>query len=283
MSRQRNGDVMRAAARLRFVGGCLFCLLFVALPLARPVHAENMVETLVRGNQLYEQGNFAAATQVYEQLVSQGVRDSLLYYNLGNAYYKQGDVGRAILNYSRAARLAPRDADLRANLALARSQVVDQYATGTVSPLDGLLTLVGRWLTVDELAGLALILWIVCVLLWLIERRLTAGTPHTVIRYTLLLSALLLLVSALSLSGILYTDRRWPPAIVLSPTLDIVSGPGTQYTTEFTLHSGAPVSLLETRGDWVRVALPGEQLQGWAPAESVGAVSVTPATVNTGS
>lgn len=253
-----------------FVAGFLFiCLLNTA-----SVRADSTVDTLVRGNQLYEQGNFEAATQLYEQLVSQGVRDPALYYNLGNAYYKQGSVGQALLNYTRAARLAPRDPDVRANLALARSQVVDKYESGTVSPLDGLLTFVQYWLTLDELAGLALLLWALCALLWLIYMRLTTDTLRTFLRSALLVSALFLAGSALSLGGILYTEQRWPPAIVLSSELPVVSGPGSQYATEFTLHAGAQVSLLERRGDWVRIALPGEQFQGWAPASTVADVIV---------
>ena len=244
------------------------------LLLAGSVHATSDVDTLVRGNQLYEQGDFQAAGKFYEQLVAQGVADSVLYYNLGNAYYKQGELGRALLNYTRAARLAPRDADVRANLALARSQVADQYESNSISPLAGFLAFVERWLTVNELAGLALMLWIFCALLWLLYRRLASGTFHTVARAALLMGVVLWLSSAVALGGLRYSETRWPPAIVLAPELTVVSGPGTQYTTEFTLHSGAQVSLLETRGAWVRIALPGEQLQGWAPTSAVALISV---------
>ena len=80
------------------------------------------VEAMTVANQLYNTGSYAEAAQVYEQLLSQGMTHSSLYYNLGNAFYVQGDLGRAILNYQRAARLDPRDPEIRANLALARNQ-----------------------------------------------------------------------------------------------------------------------------------------------------------------
>ncbi|MEZ4862532.1 MAG: tetratricopeptide repeat protein [Caldilineaceae bacterium] len=247
--------------------------LLLLLLLALPAHAAGDIDTLARGNQLYAQGDFQAAGQLYEQLIAQGVEDSVLYYNLGNAYYKQGELGRALLNYTRAARLAPRDADIQANLALARSQVADKYETNSSSPVAGLLALVERWLTINELAWAAFSIWVLCALLWLLQQHLAPGNPRTLTQYALGLSVLLLLLSTVSLGGILYTESRWPPAIVLSPEIAVVSGPGTQFTTEFTLHSGAQVSLLETRGDWVRIALPGEQLQGWTPAATVATVA----------
>ncbi|MCZ7672749.1 MAG: tetratricopeptide repeat protein [Chloroflexi bacterium] len=58
-------------------------------------------------NSLYENGRFAEAAQAYEQLVKRSVHDSAVYYNLGNAYFRQDDIGRAIFNYQRAAQLAP--------------------------------------------------------------------------------------------------------------------------------------------------------------------------------
>ncbi len=49
----------------------------------------------------------------------------------------------------------------------------------------------------------------------------------------------------------------------------VTSGPGSQYVTEFTLHSGTEVSLAETRGNWVRLAVADSELQGWVPASAV--------------
>ena len=60
-------------------------------------------------NSLYENGRFAESAQAYEQLIKQSAHDSAIYYNLGNAYFQQGNVGQAIFNYQRAAQLAPRE------------------------------------------------------------------------------------------------------------------------------------------------------------------------------
>lgn len=112
------------------------------------------------GNRLYQEGDFAGAIALYERILESGVHSGELHYNLGNAWFRQGALGPAILHYERARRLMPRDADLGANLALARSLTVDQ-----VTPLPGfLLFRAARW-WVDLLSRPALLA--VVTLAWL--------------------------------------------------------------------------------------------------------------------
>ncbi|MCQ3980520.1 MAG: hypothetical protein DPW09_44490, partial [Anaerolineae bacterium] len=72
-------------------------------------------EAMRVANEDYEAGNYADAASIYEAIIASGLHNSNVYYNLGNAYFKQEDLGRAILNYRRAQRLDPRDADTTAN------------------------------------------------------------------------------------------------------------------------------------------------------------------------
>ena len=81
-----------------------------------------------------EDYNQAIAT--YEQILSSGEESAKLYFNLGNAYYKAGDVNNAILNYERAKILAPHDKDIDFNL-----QIANQYV---VTSIDALLDFVLR-------------------------------------------------------------------------------------------------------------------------------------------
>src|SRR5688500_2830492 len=69
-------------------------------------------QTLRVANQLVESGQTQEAIAMYEQLLAQGVRSDLLYYNLGNAYYASGDRARALVAFLRARQLNPRDADI---------------------------------------------------------------------------------------------------------------------------------------------------------------------------
>lgn len=104
-------------------------------------------ETLQRANQLLEAGQPAAAAQLYGQLEAKGVRNAELFYNLGNAYYQSGDANKALEYYGRATELAPRDTQIKANLAQAASHA------NTAAPRSTLP------LTSNELAVGVLALW----------------------------------------------------------------------------------------------------------------------------
>src|SRR5262249_50947196 len=87
------------------------------------MRAEASPDAFDAANKLYEQGKFNEAASAYEKLVQSGQVSAALYFNLGNAFFKAGQVGRAIAEYRRAEQLTPRDPDLRANLQFARKQI----------------------------------------------------------------------------------------------------------------------------------------------------------------
>jgi len=146
------------------LAGLLLTGLLIAAGLT--MYADSPADTgaMMASNELYDAGRYAESAQVYEQIVDQGYQDSALYYNLGNAYYKQGDLGRAILNYVRAERLAPRDADVRANLELARAQTIDLLGPAERSLPARLAAAVQSRLTTNELAAATLALWFLLTL-----------------------------------------------------------------------------------------------------------------------
>ncbi len=80
--------------------------------------------------------------------------------------------------------------------------------------------------------------------------------------------ALVLVVAVLALGSYLYVDNGQAEGVIVATEVDVTSGPGTQYVTEFTLHDGAEVRVVEARGSWVRLALPGGELEGWVPARA---------------
>jgi tetratricopeptide (TPR) repeat protein len=247
----------------------LCIVLFVLLLLSTAVSAQTATDltTLEVANRLYENGRYAEAAQTYEQLVAGGVQDSTVFYNLGNAYYQQGDMGRAILNYERAQRLTPRDDDVQTNLALAREKIVDQY--GEDDALLNQLTVWARsWLTLNEMAVAALGLWLLLGGFILLYRRKNS----TLVKGLVGVTAVLFLGGLFSLGTRLYVESNRPVAIVVVAETAVTSGPGEQYPTQFTLHSGASVAILDQRLNWTRITLPGDQLQGWVAAGAVTAV-----------
>lgn len=234
-------------------------------------------DTISAANHLYETGQYDQAAQAYQQLVDQGFTDSALFYNLGNAYFKDGDSGRAIVNYRRAQLLDPRDTDIATNLELARSQIVDQLEE-TGESKQGFFSAVGgwvqSWLTMNEVAMFALGAWILFVFLLILFSNTRKGSfVHESLQYAMVLTILALVIGIAGLGSRMVVENSQPEAVVVAQEVDVTSGPGTQYVTEFALHNGTEARLLETRGNWVRLALTGEELQGWVPANAIESVN----------
>jgi len=257
------------------VYSAILSVLFLTLAII-PTLAQSEVsptEAMQRANQRYEAGQYTEAAEIYEAIIAAGIHNSDLYYNLGNAYFKQGEVGRAILNYRRSQRLSPRDADVAANLNFARVQAVDRLEANK-GGLSNLVQLAEEWLTLNEAVVLALFLWVlICyftVLAILLPRQ------RHLFGWVMAVLALCLALGVASTANRLYAEWQYPAAVVVAPKINITSGPGgsDQYLAEFTLHAGAEVLVLENRSGWRRITLPGD-LQGWAPAEAVEEV-ITP-------
>src|SRR5262245_10878323 len=99
-------------------GGALAALAFLLLGLTGSMafSAESPAAAFEQANRLYEQGKFAEAAAAYEQLIHSGHRSAALFYNLGNAWFKAGQQGRAIAAYRQAEKWNPRDPNLNFNL-----------------------------------------------------------------------------------------------------------------------------------------------------------------------
>jgi tetratricopeptide (TPR) repeat protein len=230
-------------------------------------------ESISVANQLYEAGRYQEAAQVYEQLLSQGVVDSTLYYNLGNTYLVQGDHGRAILNFQRAARLSPRDPDIKANLAIARARSGSDFTPETVNPIQSLSNFTSSWMTLNEMGLITLVAWFILGFFMFAYRQLQPNKPGAFLRYGIVLASLLFVTVGLSLGSRLYVERTTPEAVILDEVVTLNSDPGEEYPTEFQLIGGTEVKLLGTQGSWAYLSGYNEAIEGWIPLSSLETVS----------
>src|SRR5262249_15505580 len=114
-------SLVRALERSRHLGRAAAVLLLL-IAAGASAATDNPQAMFFRANALYADGRYAEAAAEYEHVLGTGVASANVYFNLGHADLKAGDVGRAVLAYERARRLAPGDPDVRANLAFAREQ-----------------------------------------------------------------------------------------------------------------------------------------------------------------
>ncbi len=225
----------------------------------QPTEIQRLFE---QGNTAYGAGDFEGAIAFYEAIGDAGVDNGTVLFNLGNAYHRSGDLGRAILCYERARRLIPRDRDLRESLAYLEVLKRDKDAEADSSPAVRAVRRIVRGVTVEEAAWGSLALWVVLGLL--VAMRIVTGSDHRGARPVkiAMISLSVLLLGALAHAALLFAEEVRDEAIVLAEEISIRSGPSEGDVTEFKLHAGTKVRLGRRSGDWVQVAL-SEELRGY--------------------
>jgi hypothetical protein len=268
----------RSTLSLILIGLLLLSGLLLAATVLNPQVAAD-VAAVDAANQLYASGHYMEAIQLYEGQVARGVQDSALFFNLGNAYFQQGDLGRAVLNLERAAQLNPRDADIRINLSLVREQTTELFAAESVGPLAVLADATG-WLTVNETAVIVLGFWFLLGFLLLARRQVKSGKVQKALQVGAVMVVALLLIFGASLASRSFLEQTQPAGVVVSPTVAVSNGPGMEFATDVTLRGGTTVNFTETQGNWVRLAAPAGAGENWLPLEAIEPVEEPPQTLS---
>jgi tetratricopeptide (TPR) repeat protein len=218
------------------------------------------------GNRLYEEGRFPEAAAAYEALAAAGYASATLYFNLGNAFLKAGQLGEAIVYYERAQVLSPRAEDIRVNLAYARGLTVDVLPEeGGSAFLGGLVRFRDSVSAEEAMIAAAVALWTAAGALALMRlrpeaRRMAQG---------ILILGLMALAGSGMLAGIkvheAVASRR---AFIVIPEVAVRSGPGETFTARFTLHEGTGIEVLREAGGWTEIQLTAT-MNGWVPREAL--------------
>jgi Tetratricopeptide repeat/Bacterial SH3 domain len=237
-------------------------LILLAAGLAgRAASADTPEQTFDRACHAYEQGRWDEAAETYRALLRYGFADPRLEYDLGNAEFKRGKLGEAILHYERARRLDPADRDILHNLALVRGRIRDVVddpdATGPMAVLHAVQDRAGSG---GQAVAFLVAVWLVGGIVTWCGARPGGFTPGW--GWAL---AGVVLAAALTFLSWRSTDARLtgtPRAVVLKPSVEALAGPGLSNASLFTLHEGTTVEIASEREGWLQVALP-NGLSGW--------------------
>lgn len=242
----------------------LFTLIFWQSAFAVQKPAEDL---FFQANQAYKDGNYTEAAQLYNELIGTGHYSGHLFYNLGNAYFRTGDLGRSILNYKRANLSIPRDADLKFNLSYAKDRTRDATEEPKL-PLSFVFFWVDSFSLAELFYAFALTNFVFFSILLV---RLFVKREWTY--YFIVAFVILWLMTGFSFGAKYYqleTDQR---VVVFAEELNVLAGPDPDDTVLFKLHAGTVLERERSEGNWSLIRLSDEK-RGWVESDAIGRVKV---------
>ncbi len=216
----------------------------------------------------YTKEDYKTAIELYEGLLKNNGESAAIYYNLGNAYYKNGQVAPAILNYERALLLEPGDKDIRFNLQMAKARAVDK-----IEPV-GKFFLVKWFEGVRDIASIdtwgatgiiSFVLFIFCLVIFFFSKIVRFKKIGFYCALLLLLVVIFSNIFGFSQKSAMKNQIE---AIVFASSVTVKSSPDVSGTDLVVLHEGTKVAVKSVLGEWSEVELEDGNV-GWMPSKDI--------------
>ncbi len=202
-----------------------------------------------KANAIYSRAEYSKAISEYNKIIDKGWVSGAVFYNLGNCYFKEGKLGKAILNYDKARRIIPRDSDLESNYKYARSLIKGGSGKSVSSWLMSFVNWMFGSFTINELSVILSCIYLAVILIIILS--LYYGLIR---RYKTTVITVLIVVFIIAFietrSKISIVGRE---GVVIVKKADVKFEPFVRATTYLTLYEGTEVKVLSCEGKWSKV------------------------------
>lgn len=245
----------------------IFTLILLVFSLVN-LYADEKGELWTKANDAYSMGQYETALNDYIEIEKNGYQSYKLYYNMGNAWYKTGNMGKAILYYEKALKLNPAGEDALNNLQIAKLQTLDkidvlpEFIVSTwIKDIRNMMSSNGWGYTAVGLFA------VVCILLLLFKFAPTTGGRKLsfVLACVVFLFFIFAVLFAFSLRAKAKSEDN---AVVMVPVSNVKSAPNSTGNNLFILHEGSKVEILEQAGKWCRIEI-SDGRQGWLEEKDI--------------
>ena len=219
-----------------------------------------------KADSLYEVKNYADAAKIYETDLKHAPSVEE-YNNLGNAYYRQNNLPRAILNYQRALRLEPANDDIRHSLELSQIQLPDKFDAPSEMFFFPLIRKLRTSLNPDTWAFVGLSFLFITFVFLALFRFVQSVWMQKAALFSLILVAILSLVSLTFAYQLRYQYYNKQLGVVMKDC-ELFDGAVTSARKMRTLHAGVTVEISSESGMWLQVILP-DGTSGWLEQTSL--------------
>lgn len=226
-------------------------------------------ELQLKAEKAYADKKYSTAIEAYNDLMAQEGVSYQLHYNLGNAYFKNKQLGMAIYQYELANKLQPNQEDVLNNLKIANSKTIDQiegknnfFINSIKTGLVHALSLKGwTWLNILSLIG-ALTLFFI----FYASKALVIKQASFFMGLTL---SVIFIITFFIAKASKNEKNSTDFAVILKPEVKALDEPIKSSSSKFTLHEGTKVRVIETNSDFVNIKLDNGN-EAWLAKEDVG-------------
>ncbi len=230
--------------------------------------ANEYTATLDSAEVYYQNQQYYKAIKAYQSIVDEQVESVALFYNLGNAYYKDKNIPMAIAYYEKALKLNPNDQDVIFNLNIAKTHTIDKIERIPTFFLTQWFKNMTTWFSSNTWAYISILGFALCLILILLFLYNQNYIWRKTLFYLGVFSLLISITSAISASyqkKVQYEDLY---AIISNPSVNIKSSPDDNSTNLFILHSGTKLLIIDQLQDWFKIKIENGNI-GWIKKEDV--------------
>ncbi|MFZ4741623.1 MAG: tetratricopeptide repeat protein [Bacteroidetes bacterium] len=232
-----------------------FLIIFLVICNALQLAANTANPDIEAANKAYNKEKYNDAITLYNKVLEKGEIASDLYYNLGNCYFRIANYPMAILNYERAKKLNPADADVDFNLKIANTKIIDKIETVPQLFFIRWWTLLSNILSYDNWAIVSLIaisLFFIVLFIYL------ASSTYQLKKLSFWIGFSMIFVTIFSIHFAIkqYNNiNALNQAIIFTPTVTVKSSPDEKGADKFVIHEGTKVILLDELNNWVKISI----------------------------
>jgi len=228
-------------------------------------------DLLQQAEKAYDSKKYKEAIADYEQLINDGFKSYQLYFNLGNAYYRNNELGKAIYYYELARKAEPNDEDVRINLGIASAKTIDKIdskenffiSAVKINLLSSFNTKTWAWFSILSLL-IASLLFFVFV-----------NSSRLFVKRVLFLFACVFAITFAITYFLGYSALKSKSenkfGVILSKEVRVMNEPTFSATSKFNLHEGTKIRVVENNGDWILIKLDNGN-EGWLKVNEVGII-----------
>jgi tetratricopeptide (TPR) repeat protein len=246
----------------------LVIIFFLSLSLSGNTLKDSAVVYMQQANEAYQANQFEAAIALYNQVVDLRFESAVLYYNLGNAYFKNGENARALLWLERAGRLDPNNEDIIHNISFVQQKLIDRIEHLPEFFIVKLWNDCSRQFTGNQWAIFSIVacaLFAICLLLILLIRIQWVRSIAIFVAILALLLTIFFIIFSKKESA---RNINHPEGIIMSYVVYVKSTPNEKGSDLFVIHSGLKVGITDQLNEWVEVRLPNGE-KGWILANQI--------------